>query len=62
MGMVEGRKWICADGVGMGEMNELGTGVIGTDVIWTDVIEPGDQTGRPYINLLLDAMTGFLHK
>ena len=30
--MVEGRKWICADGVGMGEMNELGTGVIGTDL------------------------------
>ena len=27
----------------------MGTGVIGTDVIWTDVIEPGDQTGRPYI-------------
>ena len=60
--MVEGRKWICADGVGMGEMNELGTGVIGMD------LDGCDWTGRPDRSplhyLLLDAIlhTGFISK
>ena len=56
------RRAVVLDGWEYWKGGNGGTDEMRTGVILTGVIGPGDQTGRPYINLFLDAMTGFLHK